>query len=149
MHNAFKYCFLDIAAEFIVRKFFVFIKESIDFELEQDVLIQRDLLDEKEKEDHICKDQCKAFWCERYLKRLIMKKTCEGFIAFIHDRPSLKDISKTISMTKDNPLKSELTETARGNVTAQLVFFLFFFVMHINTIMFIYYYFFQLNLLIH
>lgn len=90
--------------------------------------MQEDLLDKKEKEDHIFKDQCKALWCERYLKRLIMKKTCKGFIAFIHnsDRPSLKIISETISMTQQKPLKSNLTETARGNVTAQLVFNFFF-----------------------
>lgn len=81
-------------------------------------MIQRDLLDEKEKEDYICKDQCKAFWCERYLKRLIMKKTCKGFIAFIHDTPSLENISKTISMTQQKHLNSDPTETAKGNVAA-------------------------------
>lgn len=68
-----------MTAERIVRELFIYLKKTLNFEVDQDYLIQRQLLYEKEKEDLICKDQCKAFWCERYLKLLIMKKRCNNF----------------------------------------------------------------------
>lgn len=123
IYCAFKSCLSGVTAELVVRKLFIFLKENLDFESEQDALIQRYLLNEKEKEDSICKDQCKAFWCERYLKLLIMKKRCSKFIEFFHDQETSSKrhiISEQILRTKAN-----LTETnlrARGNGTAKNIF---------------------------
>lgn len=92
-----------MTAERIVRELFKYLKKTLNFEVDQDDLIQRQLLDEKEKEDLICKDQCKAFWCERYLKLLIRKKRCNNFFAFIHETPSYSRIScKIISRERES-----------------------------------------------
>lgn len=115
IYHAFESYFSDNTAELIVRELFIFLKENLDFGLEQDDLIQRQLLDQREKEDHICKDQCKAFWSERYLKLSIMKKRCNKFFAFIHDTPSHRRIScKIISREIEEMNKSN----TRGNVIA-------------------------------
>uniref|UniRef100_A0A8W8JK92 Uncharacterized protein n=1 Tax=Magallana gigas TaxID=29159 RepID=A0A8W8JK92_MAGGI len=66
---------LEDRSDIIVRDAFIFLKENLEFELKQDDLIQRELLDERDKEDRICRVQCKAFWSERYLKLLIKKKS--------------------------------------------------------------------------
>lgn len=76
--------FLDDTPELIVRKAFIFLKENLDFELLQDELIQRQLLNKREREDLICSDQRKAFWCERYLKLLIRRRRCNRFLKFIN-----------------------------------------------------------------
>lgn len=101
-----------VDAELIVREAFIFLKENLDFELLQDDLIQRHLLDEREKEDFICRDQCKAFWCERYLKLLITKARCNKFIEFIDGTPFRCRISSNLraEITNSNIMKG-------GNVT--------------------------------
>lgn len=123
IYHAFESCFSDNKAELIVRELFIFLKENLDFESEQDALIQRYLLNEREKEDSICKDQCKAFWCERYLKLLIMKKRCSKFIEFFHDQETSSKrhiISEQILRTKANLKETNLK--ARGNGTAKNIF---------------------------
>lgn len=114
IYHAFESCFSDNKAELIVRELFIFLKENLDFESEQDDLIQRQLLDQKEKEDHICKDQCKAFWCERYLKLFIMKKQCNNFFAFIHETPYYRRISYKITSIEIAEIN---TSNPRGNET--------------------------------
>lgn len=122
IYHAFESCFSDNKAELIVRELFIFLKENLDFESEQDDLIQRQLLDQKEKEDHICKDQCKALWCERYLKLLIMKKRCTNFFKFIHDTPSHRRISWTIISREIEDMNKSQTS---GNVTVKYIFYEF------------------------
>lgn len=78
---------LDDTPELIVRGAFIFLKENLDFELLQDDLIQRQLLDKREREDLICSDQRKAFLYERYLKLLIRRRRCNRFIQFINRMP--------------------------------------------------------------
>lgn len=78
---------LDDTPELIVRGAFIFLKENLDFELLQDDLIQRQLMDKREREDLICSDQRKAFWCERYFKLLIRRRRCNRFIQFINRMP--------------------------------------------------------------
>lgn len=78
---------LDDTPELIVRGAFIFLKENLDFELLQDDLIQRQLLNKREREDLICSDQRKAFWYERYLKLLIRRRRCNRFIQFINRMP--------------------------------------------------------------
>lgn len=86
-------------------------------------MIQRQLLDTRERADFICKDKCEAFWCERYLKRLIMKKTCKKFIAFIHEMPSYKHVSDKILETQKNV--KDAPQSAMGNAIKTTYFFCF------------------------
>lgn len=102
--------------ELIVRKTFIFLKENLDFEQLQDALIQRELLDEREKEDLICRDQRKAFWCERYLKLLIKSKRCNKFIKFIDGTPSHSCIFSNLLAKKRAEIRNSNIMTG-GNVT--------------------------------
>lgn len=75
------------------------------------------LLDEKDK-DRICRDNCKDLWCERFLKRLIMQKRCDKFIAFIHEEPLYKHIFPEQIKRKHAEITKSSNLTARGNLTA-------------------------------
>lgn len=62
-----------------VRKSFVFLKDSLNFEDLKDELIQEHLITNKEIEDFIGRQ----FKSERLIKLLIRKKRCQKFISFI------------------------------------------------------------------
>lgn len=100
-----------------MRDAFIFLKENLEFELKQDDLIQRELLDERDKEDRICRVQCKAFWSERYLKLLIKKKRCNKFISFIKKTPLFGGIFSELLIRKQGEIIKKTNITARGNVT--------------------------------
>lgn len=97
------------------------LKENFDFELHQDDLIQKQLLDEKDK-DRICRDQSKALWCERFLKCLIMQKRCDNFLAYIQEEPCYKRIYCEQIKRKHAEITKKSNLTAKGNVTAYFFF---------------------------
>lgn len=74
-------------------------------------------MDERDKEDRICRDQCKAFWSERYLKLLIRKKRCNKFISFIKKTPLFGGIFSELLIRKQGEIIKKTNITARGNVT--------------------------------
>lgn len=117
--NDFKYFFVESPNEFAVRRLFVFLKESLDFETLQDGLIHRNLLQGKEEEDYVYKDQGKLLRNERLIKLIIKKSRCKEFVAFISEKPCHKHIAdeiakvqkkgeKTHSVQKSNVIKLKL-----------------------------------------
>lgn len=108
--NAFKYFFVECPYEFAVRRLFVFLKESLDFETLQDGLIHRNLLQEKEEEDYVYKDQGKLLRNERLIKLTIKKSRCKEFVAFISEKPCHKHIADEIAKVQR---KGEETHSAK------------------------------------
>lgn len=96
--------------EFAVRRLFVFLKESLDFETLQDGLIHRNLLQEKEEEDYVYKDQGKLLRNERLIKLTIKKSRCKEFVAFISEKPCHKHIADEIAKVQR---KGEETHSAK------------------------------------
>lgn len=79
----------------------MFLKENLIFDSLQDELIQRDILNNRDIEDYICK-QGKYFRIERLIKRIIWKKRCSDFVTMINEMPGLEDIAGKILKTKEN-----------------------------------------------
>lgn len=84
------------------------------FESLQDELIQRKLMDKKEREDYVCKTKDKHFRCERLLKLIIRKRRCKEFIEFINEMPCHRHISEKIAEFKEKAKVPQPSPT--GNV---------------------------------
>lgn len=118
---------LDYLDEFAIRSLFVFLKENLDIECLQDLLIERNLLSEREIVDYVFNVRGRHNRCERFLKLIIKKRRCHEFVAFLHTLPSEKFISEEILKVQENEAKKNTT----GNEIIVSVFFLFFFIMNI------------------
>lgn len=100
--------------ELAVRRLFVFIKENLNFESLLNGLMQKKLLNEREKENYVCSNCTRYYWSERLLKLIIKKKRCKEFVAFMHQMPCHKHILEKILEVKENAA-GETQKAANGN----------------------------------
>lgn len=115
---------LDNLDEFAIRSLFVFLKENLDFECLQDLLIHGNLLSAKEIDDYVFNVRGRHNRCERFLKLIIKKRRCHEFVAFLHTLPSEKFISEEILKVQENEAKKDTTSN-------EIIFFFSFFLVFI------------------
>lgn len=100
---------LDYLDEFAIRRLFVFLKENLDFEFLHDLLIQENLLSEREIVDYVFNVRGRHNRCERFLKLIIKKDRCHTFVAFLHTLPSEEFIYEEILKVQENRIKKDTT----------------------------------------
>lgn len=93
----------------------MFIKDNLIFESLHDGLMQKKLLNEKEKEDYVCSNCARHYWSERLLKLIIRKKKCKEFVAFMHEMSCHKHVSEKIREVQEKAT-GETQKAATGNV---------------------------------
>lgn len=78
---------LDFLNELAVRRLFVFLKNTLNFDYYQDEFIQRKLLSERELKEFILTIH-EYFRSEKFLKIIIKKKRCEKFVECMLELPN-------------------------------------------------------------
>lgn len=80
-----------------VTRLFVYLKNKLDFDAQQDKLFQKRLLNSYEDEYVFCK-LGRHYRCERLIKYIIKNKLCTEFVAFLKNTkiPDQKQLYKEI-----------------------------------------------------
>lgn len=117
---------LDRLAELAVRRLFIFLKKTVNFENFQEDFTQINLLSEKELKDYVLTVH-KYFRSEKFLKLMIKKRRCKEFVAFMLELPDYHHHHRHITEEILKFMRYETHKASKSNII-NVVFFCFLFV---------------------
>ena len=106
--------FLDPQYEIAVKASFVFLKENLDFNSMVDQIIQGGLLQDREKEDYVCKFH-NYFRIEKLIKLMIKKNRCAEFVDIIRQMDCYPHVIEHIEKARQKA-ETGNERRPRGNV---------------------------------
>lgn len=117
---------LDCLPEFAVRRLFIFLKKTVNFEYFQEDFIQINLLSEKELKEYVLTDH-RYLRSEKFLKLMIKKRRCKEFVAFMLELPDYHHHHRHITEEIRKSMRYETHKASKSNFI-NVVFFCFLFV---------------------
>lgn len=112
-----------------VTRLFVYLKNKLDFDAQQDTLFQERLLNSFDDEYVFCK-LGRHYRCERFIKHIIRNRLCTEFVAFLKDTripgqrhlyKEIRDIQKMKKITVSTG-KQKIFHTKRHENKTKLVY---------------------------
>lgn len=124
-HAILQLCFtlyiLDCLAELAVRRLFIFLKKTINFDYFEDDFIQINLLLKRDLKEYILPVH-EYFRSEKFLKLMIKKKRCKEFVAFMLKLPDHHHHHRHISEEIRKFMTNGTQKTSKSNVINVVLF---------------------------
>lgn len=95
--------FLGNPDKIAVTRLFVYLKDSLDFDVLKDNLLQENLFSGVDDEYVFSKLE-RHYRCERLIKRIIKNGLCSEFIALLGNIPDQRDLFSTIRDFQNNEM---------------------------------------------